>query len=163
MILILMGVTGSGKTTIGSKLARELGWEFHDGDNFHSSSNIAKMKQGIPLTDEDRLPWLLAIQEFMKQCLKRGRNVIIACSALKKEYRKLLLMGEPGVQFVHLKGSIDIIRDRMEKRKGHYMNPKLVDSQFATLEEPLETEALSFDVAEDPDAISSKIKAALNL
>jgi gluconokinase len=161
MIMILMGVTGSGKTTIGQILSRDLGWEFHDGDSFHPSSNIAKMKQGIPLNDEDRLPWLLAIQEFMKQCLERNRNVIIACSALKKAYRDILMVGSPGVYLVHLKGEIGLIRERMEARQGHFMNPKLVDSQFATLEEP--SEGLSVDVQKTPEEIASFIRESLKI
>jgi gluconokinase len=161
MILILMGVTGSGKSTLGKLLSERLGWSFHDADDFHPASNIAKMRQGIPLNDDDRRPWLLAIQKFMREALAEGRNAIIACSALRASYRELLLAGDPGVRFVHLKGNRDLIRDRLESRQGHFMNPKLLDSQFQTLEEPDSSWAV--EVNQPPEAIAAEIEKRLGL
>src|SRR6266496_1430028 len=135
MIIVLMGVTGSGKTTIGKQLAAELGWKYYDADDFHSPANIEKMKHGVPLDDADRQPWLETLRNLISECLERSENCILACSALKEIYRSYLLISEH-VRLVYLRGDHDLIQERLNERSGHYMNPKLLDSQFETLEEP---------------------------
>ncbi len=161
MVLIVMGVSGSGKSTVGSKLAERLGWTFRDGDSFHPATNVAKMKSGTPLTDDDRRPWLLAIQSFIRAENAAGRNAVIACSALKNSHRSLLLHGDPGVRFAHLHGAKELIASRLQVRKGHFMPATLLDSQFATLESA--TDIPVFDIAPDPDAIVDSICHQLHL
>jgi gluconokinase len=134
--LIVMGVSGSGKSTIAVALAERLGWTFEDGDRFHPASNVAKMSAGHPLTDEDRWPWLEAIADEIGRVCKAGGHVVIACSALKRAYRDVLVRGRSDVRFVFLDGSQALIADRLAKRKGHFMPPGLLDSQFKTLEPP---------------------------
>src|SRR5215510_11101247 len=135
MIIVLMGVTGSGKSTVGKLLAGQLGWKFVEGDDFHSPKNIAKMRRGEPLNDADRRPWLEAIREVIRTTIDRSENAVIACSALKESYRKLLqIHGQ--VSFIYLKASMALIEDRLKNRVGHFMNPDLIQSQFDTLEEP---------------------------
>jgi gluconokinase len=134
--LIVMGVSGSGKTTIASELAARLGWTFEDGDRFHPASNVAKMAAGHPLTDEDRWPWLQAIADEIDAVCQRGRHVVIACSALKRAYRDLLVHGRNDVRIIFLNGTQALIADRLARRKGHFMPPGLLDSQFKTLELP---------------------------
>jgi gluconokinase len=134
--LIVMGVSGSGKSTIASALAERLDWTFEDGDRFHPASNVAKMRAGHPLTDEDRWPWLQAIaDEVDRVCLANG-HVVIACSALKRSYRNLLVHGRDNVRIVFLGGTQALIADRLARRKGHFMPPGLLESQFKTLETP---------------------------
>ena len=135
MLIILMGVTGSGKTTVGRLLADELGWEFYDADDFHSPANIEKMKRGIPLDEADRKPWLETLNDLIRNRLEHGENGVLACSALKKSYRDYLLIDE-GVHLIYLMGDYELIKERLSDRSGHYMNPKLLDSQFESLEEP---------------------------
>src|SRR5262252_1376606 len=135
MINVLMGVTGSGKSTVGKILASQLGWKFVEGDDFHSPKNIEKMRRGEPLNDADRRPWLEAIREVIRTTIDRSENAVIACSALKESYRKLLQI-HGHVSFVYLKASMALIQDRLKNRVGHFMNPDLVQSQFDTLEEP---------------------------
>lgn len=135
MIILLIGVTGSGKTTVGKLLARQLDWRFYEGDDFHSPANIEKMRSGVPLNDKDRLPWLQTIQEAIRSALERGENAVFAVSALKNDYR-LVLQIDAGVRVVHLKAKIELIRERLQHRAGHFMNPVLIQSQFDTLEEP---------------------------
>jgi gluconokinase len=134
--LIVMGVSGSGKTTIASRLAARLGWTFEDGDRFHPASNVAKMAAGHPLTDEDRWPWLQAIADEIDAVCQRGGHVVIACSALKRTYRDLLVHGRSDVRLIFLDGTQAVIADRLARRKGHFMPPGLLDSQFKTLELP---------------------------
>jgi gluconokinase len=134
--LIVMGVSGSGKSTIASALADRLSWTFEDGDRFHPASNVAKMSAGHPLTDEDRWPWLNAIADEIDRVCRAGERVVIACSALKRTYRQVLLRGRSDVRFVFLDGSQALIAERMARRKGHFMPPGLLDSQFKTLEPP---------------------------
>lgn len=134
--LVIMGVSGSGKTTIGEALSARLGWRYEDGDSFHPAANIAKMSAGHPLTDTDRWPWLQAIAAEIERCRKAGEHVIIACSALKKAYRDILVHGRDDIRMVYLKGSQTLIADRLDHRKGHFMPPGLLTSQFATLEPP---------------------------
>jgi gluconokinase len=135
-ILVMMGVSGSGKTTIASKVAQHLGWSLLEGDSFHPPANVAKMAAGHPLTDEDRWPWLHAIAEAIDALRAKGQSAVVACSALKRAYRDILVGDRPDVRLVYLQGSRDLIGRRMAARKGHFMPPALLDSQFATLEEP---------------------------
>jgi gluconokinase len=131
-----MGVSGSGKTTIARGLADGEGWILLEGDQFHPPANIAKMKAGIPLTDEDRWPWLRAIAAREDELRAAGQSAVVACSALKRAYREILIDGRPDMLLVYLRGSKELIAERMKARKGHFMPPALLDSQFATLEEP---------------------------
>lgn len=134
--IVVMGVAGSGKSTIGALLARRLGWTFADADAFHPASNVAKMKSGVPLTDEDRLPWLQAIAAWLDGLRREGQCGIVACSALKRAYRRILVGGRADTRIVYLKGGKDLIASRMAARSGHFMPLGLLDSQFRTLEEP---------------------------
>jgi len=131
-----MGVSGCGKSTIGKGLARQLGWNFFDADDYHQPESIAKMADGIPLIDEDRAPWLASLHELITGCLKAGHPGVLACSALKERYRQQLLGNMDGVQIVYLKGSYELIKARMASRAGHYLKLSLLQSQFDTLEEP---------------------------
>ncbi len=134
--IIVMGVAGSGKTTVGEALAQRLGWNFYDADAFHPAENIAKMANGTPLNDADRAPWLAALHALISTSLKENRPAVLACSALKQSYREQLLAGNEGVQFVYLKGSYDLIWSRISGRTSHYMKPEMLQSQFEALEEP---------------------------
>lgn len=131
-----MGVSGSGKSTTGESLAAELGWPFRDADSFHPAANIVKMSREIPLTDEDRWPWLDAIAAWIDEARRSRRPGIVSCSALKRKYRRVLLDGRPDVRLVYLKGEQALIAGRMSRRTGHFMPPALLDSQFEALEEP---------------------------
>jgi gluconokinase len=155
MTIVLMGVTGSGKTTIGELLSERLGWRFYDADDFHSPENKAKMHAGVPLTDDDRLPWLASLRKLLVDKEKAGENLILACSALRRKFRRDLSAGVPDVKFVHLKGSQDLIAERLAERKNHYMNPDLLGSQFDALEEP--EEALTVDISGTPEKIAEEI------
>jgi gluconokinase len=134
--LIVMGVSGSGKSTIADKLAERLGWTFDDGDRFHPASNVAKMSAGMPLTDEDRWPWLQAIADEIDRVCAAGQHAVIACSALKRSYRDVLVHGRNDVRIVYLNGTQELIASRLAQRKGHFMPPGLLTSQFKTLEPP---------------------------
>jgi gluconokinase len=134
--LIVMGVSGCGKSTVAEKLGRHLGWPFRDGDSFHSPANVAKMHRGIPLTDEDRWPWLSAIAAWIAELRAQGAHGIVACSALKRVYRDALRDGHGDVRFVYLNGTKALIAARLAARKDHFMPPSLLDSQFAALEPP---------------------------
>ena len=155
MFLIVMGVAGSGKSTIGAALASRLGWEFRDADGFHPAANIAKMKTGTPLNDEDRWPWLQAIRAHMDSENREGRNGVIACSALRETYREVLGRGEDWVRFVHLTGPKELIAERMRARAGHFMPVALLDSQFATLESP--GDAISLDISKPPETLVEEV------
>jgi len=134
--LIVMGVSGSGKSTIADQLAKRIGWTYEDGDRFHPASNVAKMKAGHPLTDEDRWPWLRAIAAEIDRVCQAGEHTVIACSALKRAYRDILMHGRNDVRIIYLNGTQQLIADRLAKRKGHFMPPDLLPSQFRTLEPP---------------------------
>jgi gluconokinase len=133
---IVMGVSGSGKTSVGKALAAKLGWDFFDADDFHPPDNITKMARGLPLTDDDRAPWLTSLHDLISSHLKENRPGVLACSALKEQYRQILFAGNQGVQLVFLKGDYDVILKRMTSRPGHYMRPELLKSQFEALDEP---------------------------
>jgi gluconokinase len=158
MIVIIMGTTGSGKTTIGGLLAERLGWEFVDADDFHPPANVQKMKHGIPLTDADREPWLKALHDKIVQWNTEGRNVVLACSALKQSYRDELRVGS-GVKFVYLKGSYELFSKRVLARKGHFAKQDLLVSQFATLEEP--GDAITVDAGPAPEQIVAEVRKQL--
>jgi len=155
VIIIVMGVSGSGKSTVGRLIADRLGFEFRDGDDFHPAANVAKMRAGQPLNDDDRRPWLLAIADFMRASRTNGRGAVVACSALKESYRDLLLRGEPWVRFVHLTGPREVIAERMKGRVGHYMPVTLLDSQLATLETP--SDAWAEDIRRTPEEIAASV------
>lgn len=161
MVIILMGVSGCGKTAIGQALAKKLDWPFYDGDDFHSTANVGKMRQGRPLTDEDRLPWLKTLSDMIRHWnLDRG-NAILACSALKERYRDRLGVDQIEVKTVFLKGCFSLIRERLNKRRGHFMNPDLLTSQLETLEAP--NDGLTIDIKRRPDQIVAEIIARLKL
>lgn len=139
-IAVLMGVSGSGKTTIAALLAGRLGWDFADADDFHPEANVEKMHAGIPLTDEDRWPWLGAVATWIDGMRRRNGHGVVACSALRRAYREVLIGERPDVTLVYLQGSKELIGRRQAARHGHFMPASLLDSQFATLEEPGEAE-----------------------
>lgn len=160
MIVLVMGVVGAGKTSVGSLLAQQLGWEFVDADSFHSPASIEKIKQGIPLDDADREPWLKAIHDAITQWIHQHRNVVLACSALKRKYRDQLCIG-PEVKLVYLKGSREVILQRLRQRHGHFATEGLLSSQFATLEEP--EDAVIVDVSKTPEEIVAEVRTQLGL
>ncbi|MEH2191430.1 MAG: gluconokinase [Nostoc sp.] len=161
MIIIIMGVSGSGKTTIGKLLADSLNWEFSDADTFHSSENVEKMRCGIALSEADRIPWLEDLQTAIKHWLQENKNVVLACSALKDSYRQFLVLDSESTKLVYLKGSYELIQIRLQERSNHYMSEKLLNSQFDTLEEPLDT--IPMDVAQPPQIIVQNIRKALSI
>ena len=163
MIVLLMGPAGSGKTTVGELLAAQLSWGFADGDDFHPPANIAKMSQGIPLTDEDRLPWLQSIRGAMQQWQAQGKSVVVACSALKRSYRELLGIGPNAkdIKLVYLKGAYELLLERLHSRAGHYMKEQMLASQLADLEEP--TDAITIEISKSPERIVSEIRAQLSV
>ena len=153
-LYVMMGVTGSGKSTVGAGLARALEVPFIDADDLHPRQNVERMAAGIPLTDEDRRPWLLAIAARLREAQGAGRGLVVACSALKRSYRDLLRSGAPDLRFVHLVGSRALLAERMMQRRGHYMPPSLLDSQLNTLEEPSPDEDVwTCDIRQTPEAI----------
>ncbi len=157
-IIVLMGVSGAGKTTVGARIAALLEVEFAEGDRFHPEANIEKMSNGAPLDDADRLPWLRAIAAEIDRARSQGRGLVVACSALKRAYREILLGGRPDVRLVYLRGSRALIQQRLDGRQGHFMPPTLLPSQFAALEEPAAAEApIVVEVAAKPDEIAAEI------
>ena len=160
MIAIVMGVTGSGKTSVGRLLAQQLGCEFADADDFHPSANVEKISHGIPLTDEDRAPWLERLRIQITNWIVTGQNAVLACSALKRTYRQELSVG-PEVRFVYLKGSPGLIAQRLRLRRGHFADEKILASQFADLEEP--EAAVTVDISQTPEKIVAEIRERLGL
>src|SRR2546423_9250077 len=161
MVAIIWGVAGVGKTTIGQLLAKELGWKFYDADDFHPAGNIAKMKRGEALTDEDRQPWLARLREKIEGSITNGENAVVACSALKKKYRDQLRAG-PEVKFIFLRGSRSRITEQIKSRRGHFFDPNLLDSQFSDLEEPASpADSLTFEVGDEPQTVAKKIGSSL--
>ena len=159
--IILMGVSGSGKTSVGKALAEDLGWAFYDADDFHPPENVAKMANGIALNDSDRAPWLAALHDLISASLQADRPGVLACSALKARYRQQLLHGNDRVQVVYLMGSYDLIWSRMAERKEHYMKPDMLKSQFVALEQP--TDALTIDISKPVNDIVREIVFNLSL
>ena len=155
-----MGVAGCGKSTIGSMLAHELGWDFYDADDLHSESNRIKMAQNIPLTDEDRAGWLDSLRSLIGQNIQNGKPIVLACSALKKSYRDILMINEQ-VEFIYLRGTYEQIEARLLQRSGHFMSAKMLASQFDILEEP--QDALTIDITHTPQEIISTIRKGLAL
>lgn len=163
MIVLLMGPAGSGKTTVGILLAKQLSWEFADGDDFHSPANKQKMSRGVGLTDEDRVPWLQSIRDAMDQWLAERRSVVLACSALKRSYRERLGVDADAkdIKLVYLKGSYDLLLERLRDRKGHYAREQLLASQLVDLEEP--TDSITVEVSRSPEQIVVEIRKQLGL
>ena len=151
-----MGVSGSGKTTIGELLAEDLGWTFIDADDVHPPANIEKMAAGQPLNDEDRAPWLAALRQRIEDCLARGENAVVTCSALKERYRNIIVVDPQEVKVVHLHGSPELLLSRIAGREGHFMSPSMLDSQLAALEPP--ANALQLDVVQTPPELVAKIR-----
>lgn len=160
MIVIVMGVVGAGKTKVGSLLASQLGWKFADADDFHPQSNVEKIHNGIPLTDEDREPWLERLRAAIVEWIAGHCNVVLACSALKRTYRAELRV-DPEVRFVYLKGSAPLIAERLRARHGHFAGESILASQFADLEEP--EDAFKVDISKSPKEIVAEIRKALEL
>ena len=161
LIVVLIGVSGVGKTTVGQRLAADLGWPFYDADDLHPPENVDRMRRGTALTDEDRAPWLARIRSLMRDLEREGRSAVIACSALKQSYRDYLAEGAHSVRFVHLTGDFALIERRLRERVGHFMSPALLASQFTALEEP--EGALRVDVSRTPEEIVAEIERALEL
>lgn len=160
--VVVMGVSGSGKSTTAEEVVRRLGWDFAEGDDFHPASNVAKMRSGIPLTDDDRWPWLRSLADWIGEHEREGRSAVVTCSALKRSYRDLLREGHPSVWFAHVAEDRDLIRSRIEHRTGHYMPPSLLDSQLDTLE-PLQPDEPGMEVSGSgpPDAVADELLADL--
>ena len=159
MVLVIMGVVGSGKTTVGSLLAQKLGWGFADADDFHPAENIRKISHGIALTDADRAPWLAAMRRAIQQWHKAGKNLILACSALKHSYREELRAGD--VRFVYLRGDAHLIAQRLHARRGHFATDSILESQFGDLQEP--HDALTVSIDQTPQSIVDEIIDKLKL
>lgn len=160
MIAIVMGVTGSGKTTVGRLLAQQLGWEFADADNFHPQANVEKIVRGISLNDDDRRPWLERLRIQIMSWIANRQNGVLTCSALKRTYREELSVG-PEVRFVYLKGSSELITQRLRLRRGHFADEKILAGQFADLQEP--DAAFTVDIAQAPEKIVAEIRERLGL
>jgi gluconokinase len=162
VVVIIFGVSGAGKTTLGELLARKLGWAFYEADDFHSPANVEKMRAGIPLTDEDRWPWLESLRELVKR-LDAKEDAVLACSALRHAYRRFLRVNDQ-VKFVYLRGDYSLIANQLRERQGHFMNPELLKSQFADLEEPRASEGiLTVDLGRAPRELVEEITTRLGL
>jgi gluconokinase len=161
VVIIMMGVSGSGKTTTGRTLAENLGWPFYEGDDFHPEANVEKMTRGIALTDTDRKEWLDRLSHLLAELERQRKSAVVSCSALKESYRQRLSKAGENLRFVFLKGDYELLEKRLRERKGHYMGAGLLRSQFQTLEEP--KEAIVVNVASDPQAIVAAVKRGLGL
>ena len=163
MVIIIFRVSGAGKTTVGELLAREVGWHFLEADDFHSPANIAKMRRGVPLTDDDRWPWLENLRELIKQRIAANENAVLACSALKRVYRKHLRVSAE-VKLVFLRGDYALVAEQLRHRRGHFMNPGLLRSQFADFEEPEpEEQVLTIELGRPPHELVEQIETRLRL
>ncbi|MHB2210394.1 gluconokinase [Methylobacterium sp. CM6257] len=161
-VLVVMGVSGSGKSTVGALIAETLGWIFVDGDSFHTPEHVAKMQAGHALDDADRAPWLARIATWIRQRLEAGESGVVVCSALRRAYRDVLTQGSRRVRLVYLDGDKALIAGRLAERQGHFMAPRLLDSQFATLEIPGPDEhPITVGIAEPPQAIADRVVAQL--
>jgi gluconokinase len=160
--VVVMGVSGTGKTTVAEQLVKQLGWPFAEGDTFHPAASVAKMHAGIPLDDDDRWPWLQALADWIGAREAAGENAVVTCSSLKRSYRDLLRTGHPSVWFAHVDTSPDVLRERVTQRAGHYMPPSLLDSQLATLER-LEPEEPGLTITGEgrPDAVAARVLEVL--
>ncbi|MEB3768274.1 gluconokinase [Acinetobacter sp. MD2] len=163
MIVIAMGVCGTGKSLIGELLSEHFACEFIDGDSFHSAANKSKMSQGIPLTDEDRLPWLQAIRQAIEEKQQLGQTAVFTCSSLKRMYRDILRGSDGNVQFIYLKGSFELLQQRLAEREDHFFDPSLLQTQLDTLEEPDLNEAIIADIALTPKQIVEQITQQLGM
>jgi gluconokinase len=162
MVVVLMGVSGSGKSTVGKLFAQKLGWAFVEGDDYHPPSNVEKMREGTPLNDDDRRPWLAAIRGRVDQAVSAGEDIVLACSALKHAYQEYLERYEPArVHYVYLHGPEELIKKRLGARKGHFMNPGLLHSQFETLEPP--ADAVRVEVSGSPEEVADEVRRKLGL
>ena len=162
MVIILMGVSGTGKTLIGKRLAAELAWSFYEGDDYHPQDNVEKMSQGIALSDADRAPWLEALHELIGTLLAQDESAVLTCSALKRAYRQRLVHHHHGVRIVYLRGSYELIRQRLEARRSHFMQADLLASQFEALEEPDASEGvLTVDTSQRPETIVEVVARTL--
>jgi gluconokinase len=161
MVVIVMGVAGVGKTTIGRALAKALGWRFVDADDYHSPANVEKMRAGVPLTDADRAPWLEALRGLISGALPRGESLVLACSALRGAYRERLSVDPARERWVFLQAPRELIAQRLGTRVGHFIQPSLLDSQLATLEVP--ADALTVDATRPPEEVVAAIRAGLGL
>jgi gluconokinase len=158
MVIVLMGPAGAGKTTVGAALGERLGWPLVDADDYHAASSVARMAAGRPLTDDDRSGWLARLRQVIVKNLERRENLVLACSALTRGHRDALAGGLRGVRFVYLKADRTVLNERLASRHGHFAGPELLDSQLATLEEPLTREALIVDATGDIDTIIGYIR-----
>jgi gluconokinase len=162
MVIILFGVSGAGKTTLGRLLASELGWKFYDADDFHPGANVEKMRGMIPLSDADRAPWLENLRALIEDCIASEESAVLACSALKESYRRFLTVEPDEVKLVYLKGNYALLNERLKNRRAHFMNPELLSSQFATLEEPHDN-ATIVEVDQSPEEKVKRIRSALKV
>lgn len=160
MFILIMGVTGSGKTTVGERLCADLGWPFFDADDFHPTANVRKMSAGVPLTDEDRLPWLESLRDLIAEYEALGENGVLACSALKETYRRTL-SSPTDLAIVYLKAERELIRGRLADRRGHYLSPELIESQFHDLEEP--EGAITIPADWPPERAATLVRSRLGL
>jgi len=156
-----MGVAGSGKSTVGRLLAIQLGWPYHEADDFHSPANREKMSRGLPLDDADRAPWLATIHQAMAACVRNHQPAVFTCSALKEKYRQVLCAGLPEIGVVHLSGNRELLLSRLQGRSGHYMKPAMLESQLAALEPPVG--ALNLDISLSPEALVAAIRRRLTV
>ena len=161
MIVIVMGVAGSGKSTVGRFLARQLGWTFLDGDDFHPAANVEKMSHGIPLSDDDRLPWLQLIRKEIERLRESAQSAVVACSALKSSYRHILAADDPDTRFIFLQGTYEEFYERLAERTGHFMKPDMLQSQFDTLE--VTSDLIAVRAMDSPAKITEEVRKRLGI